>query len=69
VDIRLDDLIVEVRDDRVHLATAGGSEYLSWEEWRDFVRRVEHAITWIEQHTPEDANGASYEVDIDGGER
>ena len=34
VDIRLDDLTVEVRDDRVHLGIADGTEYFSWEEWR-----------------------------------
>jgi len=65
VDIRLDHLTVEVRDDRVHLGVADGTEYLSWEEWRDFAQRVEHAIKWIGEHTPEDANGASYTVDID----
>jgi hypothetical protein len=65
VDIRLDELIVEVRDDRVHLSVAKGTEYLSWEEWRDFARRVEHAIRWIEEHTPEDADGRSYELDVD----
>lgn len=66
VDIRLDDLIVKVRDDRVVLAIGDGSEYFSWEEWRDFARRVEHATHWIEEHTPEDANGPSYTVDTDG---
>jgi hypothetical protein len=65
VDIRLDDLVVGVRDGRVHLATAGDSEYLSWEEWRDFARRVEHAINWIERHTPDDADGRSYQVGSD----
>ncbi|HEU5216828.1 MAG TPA: hypothetical protein VFU30_14960 [Gaiellaceae bacterium] len=65
VDIRLDDLTVEVRDDRVHLGIADGTEYLSWEEWRDFGRRVEHAIKWIQEHSPEDADGRSYEVDAD----
>jgi hypothetical protein len=65
VDIRLGDLIVEVRDDRVHLGVADGTEYFSWEEWRDFARRVEHAIRWIEEHTPEDVDGRSYEVDSD----
>ncbi len=65
VDIMLDDLIVEVRDDRVHLATAGGTEYLSWDEWRDFARRVEHAIKWIAEHMPEDADGRSYEAGPD----
>lgn len=34
VEIRRDELIVEVRDNRVHFATAGGAEYLSWDEWR-----------------------------------
>lgn len=65
VDIRLGDLTVEVTDDRVHLGIAEGTEYLSWEEWRDFARRVEHAIKWIEKHTPEDADGRSYEVASD----
>jgi hypothetical protein len=65
VDIRLDDLVVEVRGDRVHFDIAGGTEYLSWDEWRDFSRRVGHAIEWIEEHTPEDAGGRSYEGDID----
>jgi hypothetical protein len=65
VDIRLEDLIVQVTDDRVHLGIAEGTEYLSWEEWRDFARRIEHAIRWIEEHTPEDADGRSYEVDVD----
>jgi hypothetical protein len=66
VDLRLDDLIVEVKDHRVGFGIAtGGTEYLSWEEWRDLARRVEHAIKWIEEHTPEDADGRSYGVDID----
>lgn len=66
VDIRLGDLIVEVRDDRVHLGIAtGGTEFLSWEEWRDFARRIAHAIHWIEEHTPDDADGRSYEADSD----
>jgi hypothetical protein len=64
VDIRLDDLIVEVRGNRVNFGIAGGTEYLSWDEWRDFSRRVEHAIKWIEEHTPEDAGGRSYELDV-----
>ena len=69
VEIRLDDLIVEVKGDRVHFGIAtGGTEYLSWAEWRDFSLRVEHAIKWIEEHTPEDAGGRSYEMDIDGAE-
>ena len=65
VDIRLDDLLVEVRGDRVHFGIAGGTEYLSWEEWRDFSLHVEHAIKWIEEHTPEDAGGRTSEMDID----
>lgn len=65
VDITLDDLIAQVKDDSVHLAIAVGTEYLSWAEWRDFVGRVEHAIQWIKEHTPEDANGPSYTVDTD----
>jgi hypothetical protein len=65
VDIRLGDLVVEVTDDRVHLGIADETEYFSWEEWRDFGRRVEHAISWIEEHTPDDADGRSYEVGAD----
>ena len=62
VDIRLNDLIVDVRDDRVHFGLAGGTEYLSWEEWRDVARRIDHAIQWIEEHTPDDADGRSFEA-------
>lgn len=65
VDIRLDDLSVEVTDNRVHFGIAGGTEYLSWKEWRDFAQRVEHAIQWIQEHTPDDANSRSYEVEVD----
>lgn len=65
VGIRLGDLIVEVTDDRVHLGISDGTEYLSWDEWRDFARRVGHAIKWIEEHTPDDADGRSYEVGAD----
>ena len=64
VEGRLDDFSFEITDDRVHLAigdlegirTAG----FSWDEWRDFGRRVEHGIEWIEKNTPEDAGGTSY---------
>jgi hypothetical protein len=65
VDIRLDDLIVEVKENRV-LLTVDGLEYLTWEEWSDFVRRVDHAIQWIQEHTPDDVSGSSYEVNVDG---
>jgi hypothetical protein len=65
VEIRIGDLGVLIesgREGRIHLEFGESSAYLSWDEWRDFSRRVDHALSWIEEHTPEDANGSSYEV-------
>jgi len=64
VELRFDDLHIEVRDDRVLLA-AGVDElgaWFSWDEWRDLARRIEHSIQWIETNTPEDVTGSSFEV-------
>jgi hypothetical protein len=36
------------------------SAWFSWDEWRDFARRIEHAIEWIEANTPADATGSSF---------
>jgi hypothetical protein len=64
--ITLGDLIVEVKDDHVHFGIAkDGIEFLSWEEWRDCARRIAHAIQWVEEHAPDDADGRSYEADSD----
>lgn len=65
VELRLEDLRVEVRDDRVVLfgGTDGLDAWFSWEEWRDFARRVEHSIQWIEANTPEDVTDSSFEVE------
>jgi len=35
----------------------------SWEEWRGLTRRVEHSIQWIEENTPEDVTGVSFEIE------
>lgn len=63
VDLQLDDLSAEVRGGRVHLTIRDEGEYFSWQEWNDFVRRVDHAIHWVEQHTPEDVTGVSFTVE------
>ena len=65
VDLRLDDLIVEVTEGRVRLTIGrdGASEHFSRAEWRDFVRRIEHAIKWIADNTPEDVTGCSFTVE------
>lgn len=69
VELRLDDLSAEIRDDRVHLAIGtDATAWFSWDEWRDFARRVEHSIVWIEANTPDDVSGSSFKVG-DGAEQ
>ena len=65
VELRFDDLHIEVRDDRVLLSASPDSldAWFSWEEWRDLARRIEHSIQWIEAHTPKDVTGSSFEVE------
>jgi hypothetical protein len=65
VELQLEDLSIEVRDDRVFLSSGvdGIDAWFSWEEWRDLARRVEHSIAWIEEHTPRDVTGSSFQVD------
>lgn len=65
VELRLEDLSIEVRDDRVFLSSGvdGIDAWFSWDEWRDLARRVEHSISWIEDHTPGDVTGTSFEVE------
>jgi hypothetical protein len=61
-----DNLIVEVRDDRVVLGIAGGTtEWLSWQEWREFSDRLGQAIEWIDENRPADSDGPSFEVESD----
>jgi hypothetical protein len=62
VDLRIEGIDVEVRDDRVLIETGYGSAWLSWDEWRDLARRVEHSIQWIASNTPGDVNGRSFTV-------
>ena len=66
VELRFEDLGIEVRTDRV-LLLFGGAEpldaWFSWEEWRDLARRIEHSIQWIEASTPEDVTGTSFEIE------
>lgn len=65
VELRLEDLSIEVRHDRVVLSAGADvlDAWLSWEEWRDLARRVEHSIQWIEANTPKDVTGTSFEVE------
>lgn len=65
VELRLEDLYIEVRDDRVVLSSGieGVDAWFSWDEWRDLARRIEHSIQWIEANTPEDITGSSFEVE------
>lgn len=67
VELRLEDVGVEVRPDRVVFSAGGDSfdAWFSWDEWRDFARRVEHSMQWIEANTPEDVTGVSFEVERD----
>lgn len=65
VEVRLEDLNIEVRDNRVLLSSGvdGVEAWFSWEEWRDLSRRIEHSIQWIEANTPGDVTGSSFEVE------
>lgn len=64
-ELRLEDLHIEVRQNRILLSAGVDSldAWLSWEEWRDLARRVEHSMQWIEANTPEDVTGSSFEVE------
>jgi hypothetical protein len=65
VELRFEDMSIEVTDDRVRLSSGveGIDAWFSWDEWRDLVRRVEHSIQWIEANTPDDVTGSNFEVD------
>lgn len=65
VELRIDNFQVEVREHRVVLSDLqeGDFVWFTWEEWRDFARRVEHSIAWVEKNTPEDVTGSSFQVD------
>ncbi len=64
VELQLDNFHVEVREHRVVLSAGGENiEWFSWEVWRDFARRVEHSISWVESNTPEDVTGSSFQID------
>jgi hypothetical protein len=65
VELRFEDLSIEVRDDRVVLSAGADmlGEWFTWEEWRDLAQRVEHSIQWIEANTPSDVTGSNFEVD------
>jgi hypothetical protein len=65
VELRLEDLSIEVRDDRVVLAIGIDvlGTWFSWAEWRDLAGRIEHSIQWIEANTPEGVTGKSFEVE------
>ena len=64
VEIRLDNIDVLVKHDRVHLQ-AGELAYFSWDEWRAFAERVEQSIQWVETNTPEDVTSTSFGGDDD----
>lgn len=63
VELRLEDLDIEVRQDRVLLTTRDDTvgAWFAWEEWRDLARRIEHSIEWIAANTPDDVTGSSFE--------
>jgi hypothetical protein len=65
VELRFEDLQIEVRNNRVLLvaATDGLEAWFSWDEWRDLARRIDHSIKWIEDNTPTDVTGSSFEVE------
>lgn len=63
VELRLEEIGLEVRADRVFLSVGDGGAWFSWEEWRDLASRVEHSIQWIEANTPGDVTGSSFTVD------
>jgi hypothetical protein len=66
VELRFEDLNIEVKPDRVVLSTAADDElhaWFSWEEWRDLARRVEHSMQWIDANTQEDVTGASFGIE------
>lgn len=63
VELQIEDLGVEVRANRVHLAIGDETAWFSWDEWRDFVARINHSIDWIEHNTPEDVTGSSFTVE------
>jgi len=63
VDLRLDDVAMEVCDDRVLVGIGGATAWFSWEEWRDLSRRIEHAMQWIAANTPADVTGTSFDVE------
>lgn len=60
VELRIDEIDVEVKDDRVLISVGDGSAWMSWGEWRDLARRVEHSIQWIAANTPDDVTGTSF---------
>jgi hypothetical protein len=63
VELRFENMTVEVKDDRVVLSAGADAlgSWFSWEEWRDLARRIEHSIQWIEANTPGDVTGSSFE--------
>jgi hypothetical protein len=63
VELRLDDISLEVRDGRVLLALSDDVIWFSWEEWRDLVGRVEHSMQWIAANTPDDVTGTSFTIE------
>lgn len=66
VELRFEDLSIEVKPDRVLLSTAaddGLDAWFSWEEWRDLARRVEHSMQWIGVNTPDDVTGVSFDIE------
>lgn len=63
VELRLDDIGLEVRNGRVLLSVGDEGAWFSWDEWRDLVGRIEHAIQWIAANTPDDVTGSSFTAD------